>query len=276
MNKTPVVPLGQTSSNGRKYGALPDKQDTRDKLVKQIAGRPKPLPSHVDLSHLLGPVRDQGDLGACTGFAYAGIREFIFNKYDERLQLKILSPLYIYYKERELEGTIDQDAGAEPRDGCRVLFNFGVCLEAEDVYQPTNFAAKPTSEMESEAAAYKITAYHRANNLHEAKLAIASGFCPSIGFSVYESFESDQVAQTGMMPVPDTSKEQLLGGHEVFAFGYDDIKGALMCRNSWGADWGLTGNFYMPYTAVTPELVSDILVINPGKPWKVILQQKAA
>jgi C1A family cysteine protease len=272
--KIPVIPLGEVSQSGRKYGTIPDKPDHRDKLVRFFVAKPPKLPAHVDLSRLLGPVRDQQNLGACTGFAYAGIREFLNNKYMG--SPKIFSPLYIYYKERELEGTVNEDAGAFPRDGCRVLYNFGVCLEQEDSYQPVNFAVKPTPQMEQQASAFKALAYHRAMNLLELRLALASGFCPSVGFDVYDSFEGDFIAKTGHMPVPDVNRENLLGGHEVFAFGYDDsiqnsdgTSGALMIRNSWGILWGMTGNFYMPYSFVTPQFVSDIWVVNPGRPWKI-------
>lgn len=37
------------------------------------------------------------------------------------------------------------------------------------------------------------------------------------GFTVYQSFESDQVAQTSHAPMPQPG-EQVIGGHAVLAF----------------------------------------------------------
>jgi C1A family cysteine protease len=80
-----------------------------------------------------------------------------------------------------------------------------------------------------------------------------AGYPVVIGFSVYESFESDQVAKTGIMPIPKAS-EQMLGGHAVLAIGYIHIKRKpyLICRNSWGTDWGMEGgNFAAPFAWIT-------------------------
>jgi hypothetical protein len=45
---------------------------------------------------------------------------------------------------------------------------------------------------------------------------LAEGYPFVLGFTVYESFESDTVAQTGIVPMP-RSGEQVLGGHCVVA-----------------------------------------------------------
>ena len=51
------------------------------------------------------------------------------------------------------------------------------------------------------------------------------------------------------------------GGHTVTIVGWDDnftaskgifnIKGAWLCKNSWGAQWGDNGYFWLPYTDPT-------------------------
>jgi C1A family cysteine protease len=62
---------------------------------------------------------------------------------------------------------------------------------------------------------------------------LASGYPFVFGFTVYESFESDTVAQTGIVPMP-AQGEQVLGGHCVVAVGYDDTQRRFIVRNSWG------------------------------------------
>jgi C1A family cysteine protease len=85
------------------------------------------------------------------------------------------------------------------------------------------------------------------------------------GFSVYESFESDEVAKTGTVLMPDKS-EQLLGGHAVVLCGYDDETKRFLVRNSWGEEWGQAGYFTLPYEYVTdPNLASDFWVVQTVK-----------
>jgi C1A family cysteine protease len=75
---------------------------------------------------------------------------------------------------------------------------------------------------------------------------LASGYPFVFGFTVYESFESEAVASTGVVPMP-ASGERTVGDHAVVAVGYDDAKRNFIVRNSWGSDWGDKGYFYMPY-----------------------------
>ena len=95
---------------------------------------------------------------------------------------------------------------------------------------------------------------------------LASGQCFVFGISVYDSFESQQVASTGVVPMPNLQTEQLLGGHAVMAIGYNNAQKRLLVRNSWGLDWGLSGNlkgyFTLPYDYVTnPNLASDFWTV---------------
>jgi len=69
------------------------------------------------------------------------------------------------------------------------------------------------------------------------------------GFAVYESFVSNKVAYTGVMPMP-SANEEFLGGHAVMLVGFDKSSRRFIVRNSWGANWGLKGYFYMPFSVV--------------------------
>ena len=82
------------------------------------------------------------------------------------------------------------------------------------------------------------------------------------GFTVYESFESQEVAKTGVVPMPAPG-EQVVGGHAVLAVGYDDSAQTFMVRNSWGTGWGQAGYFTMPYAYLTTRgLSSDFWTIR--------------
>ncbi len=88
-----------------KYGWKKDLPDSRDFSYKNIKPRLL-LPKFVDLRESCSKVEDQGSLGSCTAQALAGNLEFL------EKSKKNLSRLFIYYNERDLEGTVNEDSGA--------------------------------------------------------------------------------------------------------------------------------------------------------------------
>ena len=96
------------------------------------------------------------------------------------------------------------------------------------------------------------------------KGCLSSGYPFVFGFTVYESFESPEVARTGNVPMPSAG-EQVVGGHAVVAVGYDDSRHRFIVRNSWGTGWALKGYFMMPYAYLTqahPALAADFWTIR--------------
>lgn len=241
-----------------KYHWVKDAPDERD-LKYTLAG--KPLPPVVDLRQWASPVDDQGSLGSCTGNAIAGAIELMDNK-NYKMKTEI-SRLFIYYYERLIEGTVNQDAGAQIRDGIKVGYTYGAPLEKLWPYNINKFKTAPSAAAIADAAKRKITKYQNAADFNAVKDAVASGYPVVIGFTVYSSFESDTVAKTGNMPMPNVKTEQCLGGHAVCIVGYDDHKQCFIVRNSWGTTWGDKGYFYMPYGIIqNPNLSSDFWVIQ--------------
>jgi C1A family cysteine protease len=94
------------------------------------------------------------------------------------------------------------------------------------------------------------------------KACLASGYPFVFGFTVYESFESAEVARTGLVPMP-AHDESVLGYHAVVAVGHHDGEQIFICRNSWGSDWGSEGHFFMPYAyLLSSGLSSDFWTIR--------------
>ena len=225
------------------YGWIPDRPDHRDFLYSAIAPKVK-LPSQVDLRKLDSPIENQGRLGSCTANALAGHLQFLENLNKQTYH--DLSRLFIYYNERSVEGTVGIDSGAMIRDGIKVLSKWGVCPESSWPYDISQFTRKPNAACYKQGLKRRISSYHRIQTLDEMLNCLADGFPFVFGFTVYESFESLNVAKTGHAPMPKKS-ERALGGHAVMAVGYDQKQKRLTVRNSWGTEWGMAGYFTMPY-----------------------------
>ncbi len=239
------------------YGWIPDRPDHRDYLYSAIAPKVK-LPPKIDLRNEDSPIENQGHLGSCTANALAGHLQFLERISGQSYQ--DLSRLFIYYNERALEGTIRFDSGAMIRDGIKVLAKLGVCPELTWPYDISQFTKKPTTLCYKQGLKRRITSYHRLQTLDELLNCLAEGFPFVFGFTVYESFETLKVAQTGIVPIPRKS-ERALGGHAVMAAGFDQKQKRLIVRNSWGEQWGMGGYFTMPY-AYIETLASDFWTIR--------------
>lgn len=245
------------------YGWVPDVPDQRDLLYGAVRPAPLVLPPHIDLRPTCPSVENQGNLGSCTGNALAGAIEFLERK--DGVPFVDASRLFIYYNERAVEGTIKSDAGAMIRDGIKVLKNQGVCSETRWPYIISKFAMKPSAACYTEALKRQITSYHRILTLSDMRTCLAEGFPFVFGFTVYESFESQEVASTGIVHMPQ-SNERSLGGHAVLAVGYDDAEKRFIVRNSWGTDWGQKGYFTIQYEYLAnPNLADDLWTVRRGK-----------
>jgi len=242
----------------RFYKLKADDCDLRDYTYRaSLITHPMELPPLIDLRAQCSPVVNQGELGSCTANAIAsGLREYLL--LQKKQPWVALSRLFLYYEERLLEGTVDEDSGAMIRDGMKVVQTMGICPETEEPYDITKFTQSPTQQDLADAQKYKISEYHRVNDLTMLKTALAEGQPVVIGINVYSSFESNEVATTGIVPMPNTETEQLLGGHAVLVVGYDETKEWAIVRNSWGIDWGEKGYFYLPYQYWTAGLVTDM------------------
>ena len=226
------------------YGWLPDVPDQRDFLYAGIKPPRLRLPSKVDLRGFCSAVENQGQIGSCTANALAGNIEFLDKRADSAYT--DVSRLFIYYNERLLEHRVSQDSGAMLRDGIKTLHQEGVCSESRWPYNITQFAKKPSPVCYQEAKARRIQSYHRITSLQEMLTCLGDGFPFVFGFAVYESFESQRTAQTGIAQMPKKS-ERMLGGHAVLAVGFDQRSERFIARNSWGSGWGTNGYFTIPF-----------------------------
>ena len=250
----------------RKFGALRDVHDVRDRMYR--ASPPaRSIPLHVDLREWCGPIKDQGEEGSCTGHAFSSAREWIARKYEKASP--ILSPQCLYVEELVADGSFPKDEGASPRTGCQVLTAKGCCEASLYPYVAGKLTA-PTAAQAQNALEYKTGAYHRIGSLRDflGCLADPTPWPVLVGFVVYEPFMTQQVADTGIVPSPQ-SDEPRQGGHAVLCLGYDFANQLALMQNSWGDGWGQEGYFWMPFDAIkAPD--TDLWMVHTGGPWNPI------
>lgn len=253
------------------YGWRRDPPDCRDypfeKLVRLKSFETQALPDHVYLRRFCSEVTDQGALGSCTANAITNLLEY--NLCAAGLggpKFKDMSRLFLYYNERKMEGTVSEDSGATLRDGVKALADLGICAESDWPYVVEKFANEPGASCYQAALVNRIHSYYSMSTLNQLRASLANGHPFVFGFMVYDGFESDKVARTGVVDMPGKS-EQLLGGHAVMAMGYNDAQRRFLIKNSWGKRWGLPnpalrGYFTIPYDYLAdPNLASDFWTI---------------
>jgi C1A family cysteine protease len=210
----------------------------------------------VDVRPQNPPIYDQGQLGSCTAQAIAAALEFAQAK-QRQIDVFTASRLFIYYNERVVLGTVDDDSGAMLRDGIKSVAKQGGPHERLWPHVISRFRQKPTAAAYKDGELHEAILYQRLRPaIDQLKGCLADGFPFVFGFSVYESFESRGVAKTGEVPLPGP-REALLGGHAVAAVGYDDPRRRFILRNSWGTAWGTNGYFTMPYEYLLDGGLSD-------------------
>lgn len=237
----------------RKYNLKRGIQDFRNFKYKVIRGAE--LPISFDIRSYCPPIYDQGDIGSCTANAIAVALRVLY-KTAKKPDLEP-SRLGLYYLERKLEGTVNEDAGAIIANGFKVCRKMGVFPESMWEYSNEHLFSAPPAKCLVEGEKHQILQYSAIpRSLYAFKYALTQFKVIVIGISVYESFESDKVAQTGLVPMPKKT-ESLLGGHAIAIVGYDDVRQVFICQNSWGTAWGDKGYFYLPYKFITNKGLSD-------------------
>jgi len=226
------------------------------------------LPIQYDLRtafpNIVLPVLDQSSLGSCAANQVSNAMRFCLAK--EKVSIFQPSRLFIYYFGRLFEGSpVTEDTGMSISGVCGAMSKYGACSENNWGYDITKFTLQPSRN--AIIAAHSHTPRYNflqvPQNLTSIKTALYSGFPVIIGLQLYTSFESDTVAQTGVVPMPDTTKETLLGGHCLNLISYNDTTQTFTGMNSWSDFWGDKGMFTIPYQYILdPNLGGDYCQIR--------------
>lgn len=214
---------------------------------------------------------DQGSIGSCT--ANAGCACIRIQKPATHSSFDP-SRLFLYYVTRANTDSLDQE-GAVLTDMYLALQRNVVSTESTWPYIVSKANTRPTSQAYFEASNSFIHSWgavpNGASMINGIKQVLLTKTPLVMGIMVYESFENESVSRTGIIPFPNKSTEQVMGGHAVTVVGYDDNKNSFLLLNSWGPNWGTSqpnntsfkGFCYLPYSYVSdPDLCDECLFFN--------------
>ena len=213
------------------------------------------MPVKVDHSSKMSSVKDQGYLGSCVGFAVTAMKEFQEQKeHDEEVsagkrdvrkgRAYDLSESWLYWKSKEIDAWPNEE-GTSIRYAMKILKTVGVPTENAWPYNDIDYG-KPKRWAKLVAKWALIDSYWRVYNLNDLKTALLDGPVP-IGVPCFYEFFYPR--NDGIISDP-ANPNQMYGGHAVCAVGFDDEKGLIKFKNSWGKNWGEDGYGYLSYNYI--------------------------
>jgi C1A family cysteine protease len=235
------------ATNSR-YKLRADPKDFRDILYTRVC---TPLKKIVDLRPWASKIEEQGHLGSCTGNAVVGAYELLQN-YKNTYQLD-LSRLFVYYNSRLLEGAVNQDEGAYIRDAIKALREYGICEETLWPYRIDRFAMTPDENSYNDAKKRNIKNYYRLTSIDDIIDALNNNLPVVFGMLVYSTF--DEVTPIDYIVKIPSKYESPIGAHAMTLVGYDLDKELLLCRNSFGVNWGNDGYCWIPFDYAKSEFI---------------------
>lgn len=228
----------------------PEPADPRDYRIP-AAPIPRALPSSFQLPKVF-PVRDQGRINACTGYAVGTL--LAMAEYRKKGKAPLLSPLFLYFISRVIDGWPEQDIGTWLRSALKAATKWGVSPEMAYPYEQNEaryaeqppFVAKLLACFRKRYTYVKVEGATPDQTMQNMKTAIADGSGVALAIVVFNGL---YYAPNGDIPLPYDG-ERSLGGHAIYLYGYDDAAQMFLVMNSWGIQWGSRGYGRLPYEYV--------------------------
>lgn len=249
----PVAPGKKKGGiNGRTLDAMPDRIDVRDWPYEPTL---RPLPHTLISIAEVPAILNQGNEGACTGFALAGVINHQLAKNGIRRQV---SPRMLYDMARKYDEWPGEDyEGSSARGAMIGWTRHGVCEER--LWLPdTKGAGNLTPDRASNAQHYPGGAFYRVNHtqvrdVHAALVELGALY---MTIMVHDGWDKpgpatvriafDQENEPVIADLPVIARNQHASdGHAVAIVGY--TRDGFIIQNSWGTDWGFRGFALLPY-----------------------------
>lgn len=258
----------------KKLDAMPDRIDLRDWYYRPALIS---LPDAYVSCPLIPRSRilDQGQEGACTGFALAAVVNFLRTR--RGLSGKI-SPRMMYELARRYDEWPGQNyEGSSARGAIKGWVKHGVCFE-KSWPQSRHGIASMTDHVIAEAKQTPGGAYYRikpqsVRDMHTALFETGILYATLMVHAGWARPGAEKDARAVVVPVEGRKtlyKFPLIrrqgsadGGHAIAIVGYTPQ--GFIIQNSWGPDWGKDGFAFLPYEDFLMH-ATDVWVAQLGVP----------
>ena len=254
---------GMAAAEDFALGDIPLDKETYEKYIKKLP------PDRLDAAHpssydarnagIVTPAKNQGSCGSCWAFASAGALEsHLLKKYSA-------GPYDLSEQQLLRCNTYGYSCSGGSSNAPRYWESTGPITESCYPYTATDGSCSYScTEM-----VYRVTGWHTvtASEWYFKDSCYNEG--PSYWrYQVYSDF-SDGVgggwwntAASGAIYVHTSGIDR--GGHAVLLIGWDDTKGAYLCKNSWGATGGPNGDgtFWIAYSGHADNLENTFGMSN--------------
>jgi predicted alpha/beta hydrolase family esterase len=240
----PAVTVAQRM--GRKLDAMPDRIDIRDWLYQPNLA---PLPDVVVNCDEVPEILNQGNEGACTGFALAAVIQF--HQHRRGIHRPRVSPRMLYEMARHYdEWPGESYEGSSARGAMQGWVAHGVCKRdswPNTLHGPGNF----TSDRANEARLLPGGAYYRVQHrsirdMHAALADVGILYVTLMVHTGWNDPKSERRQAGAGRRLPTIRREgRATDGHAVAFVGY--TRDGFIVQNSWGASWGADGFAILPY-----------------------------
>ena len=272
----PIASTGRTPG-GRKVDAVPDRIDIRDWFYQPAL---TPLPDKIVNCERVPRILDQGEEGACTGFALAAVINFLrFGQFEnESVSARMLYEMARRYDEWPGENY----EGSSARGAMKGWARHGVCLDTD---WPMSQAGPDhlTPEIAERSRRIPGGAFYRVmhrqvRDMHAAlaevgvlymTLMVHDGWDAPSGRASKVIYSLAGHERSIALPVIER-KGRAANGHAVAIVGYTDE--GFIIQNSWGEGWGERGFALLPYQDFMLH-ATDVWVAQVGVPVRVDLWQ---
>lgn len=221
-------------------GLLPTPPDERDYMTHML-GWGAYEPKNVRKINKTYGVKNQESLNTCQWNATTTCKEP-----DEAMELSVR---YLVSVGKRM-GLVSGNGFSDMRSGQKVLQKYGICAEVDCPDVGKNnwdlYSSIWQTALNDKAEAHKIKQYWSVSNRNDIIKLLDDGKCMSTGIEWYSGYN-----QSGGFRAPwiiSSKVGYFVGGHAISLIGYDlnyQGKKVYIFQNSYGADWGDNGKFYI-------------------------------
>jgi len=199
-------------------------------------------------------VVDHSTAASCSVEAIAPAYEYLIQRHQQKSVTT--SRWFIYYNARTSLGNLE-DTGTSFTQAIEAIQHHGTCEIEVYEDQPGNINQKPPETAYQGVFSYRPElSVAVPPDLASFKGYLAAGYPVAFGLELFTSF--GEVAEDGLVMLPELERESHLGSHALLAVGYSDLDEVVIARNAWGANWGDRGYCYLPYEYfANPDLLGN-------------------